>query len=126
MNHLICQIEAIADFAANLVRQDHCDDEEVILVLDALRATEDSLSHQMANQAKPRNVIPFPRPQNPRGIIDIYSCALNGGGWAVEHMSRSGDSAAYLGSFFCITEAVSVARQWAAKLGADFDLGGVA
>jgi hypothetical protein len=41
-------------------------------------------------------------------------------------MSRSGDSATYLGSFFCINEAVSVARRWATKLGADFNDGSAA
>jgi hypothetical protein len=121
MNHLTCQIEAISDCAANLARQVHCDDEKVILVVDALKAAEDSLSHEVVNQAQPSNVIPFPRPQNPRGTIDINPCSVNGGKWAVEHMSRSDDSATYLGSFFCINEAVSVARQWATKLGADFD-----
>jgi hypothetical protein len=54
MNHLICQIEAISDFAANLVRQDHCDDEEVILILNALRAAEDSLSHELAIRSRGR------------------------------------------------------------------------
>jgi hypothetical protein len=126
MNLLICQIQAITNFAANLVRQDHCDNEEVILILNPLRAAEGSLSHEMANQAKPRKIIWFTRPQNPRGTIDIYSCALNGRGWAVEHMSRSGGSATYLGSFYCINEAVSVARQWTARLGADFNDGSAA
>ena len=72
------------------------------------------------------NVIPFPRPQNPRGTIDVYPCALNGGGWAVVHQSRFDDTDVILGSFFGLDEAVSVARDWAARLGADFDDRGLA
>jgi hypothetical protein len=83
-------------------------------------------SREMANQAQPSNVIPFPRRKSRHSTIWIYPCALDSGGWAVEHTSRSGDSAAYLGSFFSLDEAVSVARHWATRLGADFDDGGMA
>jgi hypothetical protein len=83
-------------------------------------------SPQTAHSTGLSNVIPFPRPQNPRGTIDIYPCASDGGGWAVEHMSRSGDSATFLGSFLSISEAVSFARHWATRLSADFNDGGAA
>jgi hypothetical protein len=76
-----------------------------------------------ASRAGLGNVVPFPRPQNPHGSISIHPCALNGGGWAVEHLSRSGDSVAYLGSFLSLEDAVVNALRWAESLGADFDDG---
>jgi hypothetical protein len=81
-------------------------------------------SREMANQAEPSNVIPFPRRESSHGTISIYPCSVNGGEWAVEHVARSGDSAAFLGTYFSYDLAARFARQWAAKTGADFSDGG--
>ncbi len=73
------------------------------------------------------NVIPFPgtfrkRP-NPRGEVFIFPCEMDGGSWGVEHVSASGDSVGFLGSFLGWNEAVSRARAYAVLTGADFDAG---
>jgi hypothetical protein len=51
---------------------------------------------------------------------------MNGGGWAVAHQSRYGDSDVILGSFIGLNEAIANARYWAERLGAGFDDGSAA
>lgn len=70
-------------------------------------------------------VVPFPthrrvRPSKSQGEVLIFPCCDDGGSWGVERVSRSGDSAAFIGSFFSLDQATAAAREVAAKTGADF------
>ncbi len=66
------------------------------------------------------NVVPFPLAKR-RGYIDIWPCTLDDGCWAVDHVSASGSSAALIGYFFSLDEAIAAARQAAKRLDAEFD-----
>ncbi|MCJ2052611.1 hypothetical protein [Methylobacterium sp. J-070] len=56
-----------------------------------------------------------------RGEISIWPDPDGGGCWRVDHVSASGDSAAIVGSAFSFGEAVTIARDAAARLSANFD-----
>lgn len=60
---------------------------------------------------------------NPRGTIEVYPCDVDGGSWAVDHTSASGDNSARIGIRFALEDAIRLARRTAAETNADFSNG---
>ena len=71
--------------------------------------------------SKPLAVALDQPPATGRGEVTIWPDPDGGGCWRVDHVSASGDSAAIVGSAFSFGEAVAIAREAAARLGATFD-----
>lgn len=68
------------------------------------------------------DLIPFPC-RNPRGEVVLYPCEDHDGSWAVDHVSRSGDSVARIGAWLAYGDAERAGREYARRIGADFSDG---
>lgn len=71
--------------------------------------------------SKPLAVMLDEAPAKAPGEIAIWPDPDGGGCWRVDHVSASGHSASIVGSAFSFGEAVTIARDAAARLGATFD-----
>lgn len=63
----------------------------------------------------------FPFRKRHGGYVSIWPCDVEDGCWGVSHLSDSGSSGAFGGTYFSYAEAEAAAAAWATSIGADFD-----